>query len=117
MVHPSPAAEMNSLITLPLGCFVFEQQEGKKDRQWDVPDEGRKNHGEFVNGYLCFLKQDLEKTRHKVHPLCQNRETRFYLSCQMLEMCVISLHQLTAILKMYLTKLECIISLRCPEAA
>lgn len=89
----------------------------EKERQWDVPDEGRKNHREFVNGIFVFRSKIWTKTRHKIHPLCKNKESSFYLSCQILEMYVISLYQLTEILKMYLTKMECIVSLRCQEAA
>lgn len=117
VVHPPPAAQRwSSLITLLPGCSVFEQQEGKKERKQDGPGEGRKNHGELVNGIFVFWNEILEKTRHKVNPLCQNWEISFHVSCQILKMCVIPLHQLTAILKMYLTTLEHIISLKCPEA-
>ena len=57
-VHPPPAAQRwSSLITLLPGCSVFEQQEGKKERKWDGPGEGRKNHGELVNGIFVFWNE------------------------------------------------------------
>lgn len=58
MVYPPPAAQRwSSLITLLPGCSVFEQQEGKKERKWDGPGEGRKNHGELVNGIFVFWNE------------------------------------------------------------
>jgi len=58
MVHPPPAVQKwSSLITLLPGCSVLEQPEGRKERKWDSPGEGRRSHRELVKSIFVLWNE------------------------------------------------------------